>query len=63
MLNCSFTKQEIISCRGKLKSSKASGLDMIKNEVVKSCLEDNKFLDALRLLIDKIFREGRYPQK
>ena len=63
MLNCLFTKQEILSCREELKSPKASGLDMIKNEVIKICLRDNNFLDALQLLIYKIFREGRYPQK
>ena len=62
MINFPFTKQEILSCREKLKSSKASGLDMIKNEVIKICLEDNDFLDALQLLINKIFREGRYSK-
>ena len=60
MLNCPFTKKEILSCREKLKSSKASDLDMIKNGVIKICLEDNNFLDVLQLLINKIFR---YPQK
>ena len=50
MFNCPFTKQEILSCREKLKSSIASGLDMIKNEVIKICLENNNFLDVLQLL-------------
>ena len=37
--------------------------DKDKNEVIKICLEDNNFLDALQLLINKIFRESRYPKK
>ena len=36
---------------------------MIKNEVIKIFLEDNNFLCALQLLINKIFRESRYLQK
>ena len=31
LLNCPFTKKEILACKEKLKSSKASGVDMIKN--------------------------------
>ena len=35
LLNCPFTKEEILTCKEKLKSSKASSVDMIKNEVLK----------------------------
>ena len=63
MLDFPYTNQEILSCREKLKRSKASGLVTIKDEVIKICLEDNNFLDALQLLINKIFKEGRYLQK
>ena len=35
ILNCPFTKKEILSCKGKLKNSKASGIDKIENEVLK----------------------------
>ena len=63
MLNCPFTKQQILSCRYKLKTSKAPGLDMIKNEVIKICLKDDNFLDVLQPLINKIFRGDRYLQE
>ena len=43
MLNCPFTKKEILFCKDKLKNSKASGIDMIKNEVLKTCLHDKSF--------------------
>ena len=34
---------------------------MIKNEVLKICLDSKNFLDALHLLIDKMFDKGKYP--
>ena len=34
---------------------------MIKNEVLKTCLHDKCFLEALQLLVNKIFNEGKYP--
>ena len=40
ILNCPFSKK-ILSCKEKLKTSKSSVADMIKNEVLKICL-DNK---------------------
>ena len=61
ILNCPFTKKEILSCKDKLKNSKASGIDMIKNEVLKICLDDKGFLEVLHLLVNKIFNEGKYP--
>ena len=61
ILNCPFTKKEILSCKDKLKNSKASGIDMIKNEVLKTCLDDKSFLEALQVLVNKIFNEGKYP--
>ena len=61
ILICPFTKKEISSCKDKLKNSKASGIDMIKNEVLKICLDDKGFLEALQLLVNKIFNEGKYP--
>ena len=61
ILNCPFTKKEILSCRDNLKDSKASGFDMIKNEVLKTCLDGKSFLEALQLLVNKIFNEGKYP--
>ena len=51
ILYCPFTKKEILSCRDKLKKSKASGVDMIRNEVLKTCLDDKIFLEALQLLV------------
>ena len=60
ILNCPFTKKEILSCKDKLKNSKASGIDIIKNEVLKIYLDDKDFLYALQLLVNKIFNEGKY---
>ena len=57
IFNCPFTKKEILSSRDKLKNSKASGIDMIKNEVLKTCLDDESFLEVLPLLVNKIFNE------
>ena len=61
ILNCRFTKKELLSCKDKLKNSKASGIDMIKNEILQICLDDKGFLEALQLLVNKIFNEGKYP--
>ena len=47
ILNCPFSKKEILSCKEKLKNSKSSGADMIKNEVLKICLDNKNFLDVL----------------
>ena len=52
-LNCPFTKKEILACKEKLKSSKASVVDMIKNEVFKICLDNKIFLESLQLLLTK----------
>ena len=61
ILNCPFTKKEILFCKDKLKNSKASGIDMIKNEVLKTCIDDKSFSEALQLLVNKFFNEGKYP--
>ena len=34
---------------------------MIKNEVLKICLANKNFLDALYLLINEMFDKGKYP--
>ena len=34
---------------------------MIKNEVLKICLDNKNFLDALHLLINEMFDKGKYP--
>ena len=34
---------------------------MIKNEVLKICLDNKNFLDALYLLINEMFDKGKYP--
>ena len=34
---------------------------MIKNEVLKICLDNKNFLDALHLLISEMFDKGKYP--
>ena len=57
-LNCPFTKKEILACKEKLKSSKASVVDMIKNEVFKICLDNKSFLESLQLLFNKILNDG-----
>ena len=34
---------------------------MIKNEGLKICLDDKGFLEALQLLVNKSFNDGKYP--
>ena len=34
---------------------------MIKNEVLKTCLDNKGFLESLQLLFNKIFNDGKYP--
>ena len=34
---------------------------MIKNEILKICLDDKGFIEALQLLVNNIFNEGKYP--
>ena len=34
---------------------------MIKNEVLKICLDNKNFLDALHLLINEMFDKRKYP--
>ena len=60
-LNCPFTKKEILACKEKLKSSTASVVDMITNEVLKICLDNKIFLESLQVLFNKIFNDGKYP--
>ena len=60
-LNCPSTKKGILACKEKLKSSKASVVDMIKNEVLKIRLDNKIFLESLQLLFNKIFNDGKYP--
>ena len=47
LLNCPFTKKEILASKEKLKNSKASGVDMIKNEVLKICLDNKRLLGII----------------
>ena len=64
ILNCPFSKTEMLSCKEKLKNSKSSGADMIKNEVLNICLDNKNFLDALHInemLINEIFDKDKYP--
>ena len=60
-LNCPFTKKEILSCKEKRKSSKALGVAMIKNEVLKICFDNKGFLESLQVLFNNIFYDGKYP--
>ena len=61
LLNCPFTKKEILACKEKLKSSKASGVDMIKKEILKICLNNKGFLESLQFLYNKIFNVFKHP--
>ena len=61
ILNYPFSKKEILSCKEKLKNSKSSGADMIKSKVLKICLDNKNFLDALYLLINEVFDKHKYP--
>ena len=60
LLNCLFSKKEILACKEQQKNSKASGVGMIKKEAIKICLDDKSFLEALRSLANEIFNSSKY---
>ena len=60
LLNCLFSKKEILACKEQQKNSKASGVDMINKEAIKICLDDKSFLEALRLLANEILNSSKY---
>lgn len=55
-----FTKSELIEQSKKLKNNKASGLDVISNEMVKCCVEVH--CDYLVKLFNSILQSGVFPQ-
>ena len=60
LLNCLFSKKEILACKEQQKNSKASCVDMIKKEAIEICLDDKSFLEASGLLASEIFNSGKY---
>ena len=52
-LNCPFTKKEILACKEKLKSSKASGVDMIKMKFLKYVLITKSFWNHYSYFLTK----------
>ena len=53
-------KKELNEISNKLKNGKASGLDSISNEMIKSCLKCH--CDSFVKLFDRLLKSGYFPQ-
>ena len=45
-LNKLFTKEEIMQGKDNLKNGKSTGIDGVKNEIIKQCLNNSSFVDT-----------------
>lgn len=57
-----ITRKEICTCIGKLKYGKASGLDFISTDLLKTCVENTSMVAGLRVLFNACLRTGRCPK-
>ena len=61
ILNQPFQKQEIDMILKKLKKGKSVGIDILRNEVIKCCIENNStFSDIIQCLGNKLLKFGKY---
>ena len=60
-LNKLFTKDEIMQGNDTLKNGKSTGIDGVRNEIIKQCLNNSSFVDTLVKLLNQIFEMGNYP--
>ena len=44
-----------------LKNGKSAGIDGVKNEIIKQCLNNSSFVNTLVTLLNQIFEMGNYP--
>ena len=59
LLNCLYSKKEILACKEQQKCCKTSGVDIMKKEAIKICLDSKSCLEALRLHVNKILNYGK----
>ena len=60
-LNKLFTKEEIMQGKDTLKNRKSTGIDGVRNEIIKQCLNNSSFVDTLVTLLNQVFEMGNYP--
>ena len=60
-LNKLFIKEEIMQGKDTLKNGKSTGIDGVRNEIIKQCMNNSSFVDTLVTLLNKIFEMGNYP--
>ena len=53
-----FTKEEIMQGKDTLKNGKSTGIDDVRNEIIKQCLNNSSFVDTLVTLLNQIFEMG-----
>ena len=60
-LNKLFTKEEIMQGKDILKNGKSTGIDGVRNEIIKQCLNNSSFVETIVTLLNQIFETGNYP--
>ena len=60
-LNNFFTKEEIMQGKDTLKNGKSTGIDGVRNEIIKQCLNNSSFVDTIVTLLNQTFEIGNYP--
>ena len=61
-LNKLFQKKDIKLGIPNLKSGKSVGIDNVKNEIIKCCLQNEKFIEAIEILNNRIIDQSVYPE-
>ena len=63
ILNQPFQKQDIDMILKKLKKGKSVGIDNLRNEVIKRCIENNSaFSDIIQFLGNELLKFEKYPK-
>ena len=63
ILNDEITSEEIIKCLKSTKNGKSSGIDCITNEMLKSCINNERFIQCLKHLFNITLSNGMYPNE
>ena len=59
-LNKLFTKVEVMQSKDTLKNGKSTGINGVRNEIIKQCLITSSFVDISVTLFNQIFEMGSY---
>ena len=63
ILNQPFQKQDIDMILKKLKKGKSVGIDNLRNEVIKRCIENSSaFFDIIQFLGNELLKFEKYPK-